>query len=474
MKPPPKRSTFVRIPSAINSAAMRLGSLRFGRMLRVAGVAAPLLAALPGCSYLKWRHEKSVERAELEKSPTNLELEKHYAPQDCFGLIGRITVPPEQKEPLLVAAFDHASPGHELVGSREILPAVGYYGLLLPPGSYDLYFFADLNHDGYYESDEVVGRTPAETPFEVSAARSTDGVTIQAPSFGVDLHAAQTCATAVRIKVLPRPFVVESVDDPIFAPEMGELGVYEPNVFLTRTQGWFFSMGVPDFHKVQLLLVHGIDGTPRDFRTLIASVNRAKYQIWLFYYPSGLALDQLGLVLARGIEKVAGETRDGDLRIALVAHSMGGLVSRRALNELCHGGKPPYLRLYASFDSPYGGIEAAAGAVKRGTELVPSWVDVAAGSPFLTRLYETPFPRDLPFHVFFGWGLADDHGPGLAGDGTIALPSQLDPHVQAAATRMMGYGATHVGILSDPKALAELGRVLDETTASAKAAKAGS
>jgi pimeloyl-ACP methyl ester carboxylesterase len=251
------------------------------------------------------------------------------------------------------------------------------------------------------------------------------------------------------------------------------MGVYHPNEFLAKTQSWFFSMGVPDFSKVQLVLVHGIDGTPRDFRTLIASLDRSRYQIWLFYYPSGLALDQLGAVLSRGVDRLAHEVEDKDLRVAIVAHSMGGLVSRRALNELCRNGKPGYLKVYASFDSPYGGIEAAAGAVRRGTELVPSWIDVAAGSPFLKRLYETPMPKDLPFHLFFGWGEPGDHGPAPAGDGTIALPSQLDPHVQIAATRMMGYGSTHVGVLSNPEALKELSRVLDATTGPA-AAKAGS
>lgn len=65
-------------------------------------------------------------------------------------------------------------------------------------------------------------------------------------------------------------------------------------------------------------------------------------------------------------------------------------------------------------------------------------------------------------------GLHDDHGPSPAGDGTIALPSQLDQRVQVAATRMMGYGDTHVGILSDPDALKELFRVLDATTVSGK------
>jgi hypothetical protein len=52
--------------------------------------------------------------------------------------------------------------------------------------------------------------------------------------------------------------------------------------------------------------------------------------------------------------------------------------------------------------------------------------------------------------------------------GTIALASQLDPHVQLGATRIMGYGDTHVGILSDADALKELSRVLEATTAAGK------
>ncbi len=110
---------------------------------------------------------------------------------------------------------------------------------------------------------------------------------------------------------------------------------------------------------------------------------------------------------------------------------MGGLVGRRAVNELCRKGKPAYLRVYVSIDTPYRGVELVSGAVKRGTELVPSWVDVASGSPFLTGLHKTPLPKDLPFHLFFGWGQHGEHGPGPAGDGTITLPSQLDPRAQA-------------------------------------------
>jgi pimeloyl-ACP methyl ester carboxylesterase len=433
------------------------------RLLCAAVVAALVWPSSFGCSYLQWRRTKAAQRAELKKSPSSLVLEKEYAPQDCFGLYGRVAVPSGTPGPLLVAAFAHEGPG-ELVGSKEIVDQTGYWGLLLPTGLYDVVLFADLNRDGFYESDEVVGRTPAESPVAVGAKESSDGMLIPAPAIPIDLVRPGRVDAALRVKVVPLPFVVESVDEPIFAAEMGEMGVYHPNQFLARTQSFFFSIGRPDFSKVQLVLVHGIDGTPRDFKTLIGSIDRSRYHIWLFYYPSGLRLDQLGLVLAEGVSRVAAEEPSKNLRIVIVAHSMGGLGGRRAGNQLCRSGRPDYLRLYASFDTPYGGVEAAAGAVKRGTELVPSWIDVAAGSPFLKHLYETPMPKDLPFHLFFGWGEAGDHGPAPAGDGTIALPSQLDPRVQAAATRMMGYGSTHVGVLSNREALKELSRILDETT----------
>jgi pimeloyl-ACP methyl ester carboxylesterase len=267
------------------------------------------------------------------------------------------------------------------------------------------------------------------------------------------------------VKVNLQPSVVRSVDDPIFSPELGQVGVYHPTRFLARTQRWLFSVGVPDFSKTQVVLVHGIDGTPRDFRALIAGIDESRYSLWLFYYPSGLSLDQLGSALAHSVKRLVEGAGVPDVRLAIVAHSMGGLVGRRAVNQLCGEGRPPYLKMYASFDTPYGGVESAAGAVRRGTELVPSWVDVAAGSPFLTRLHAAPLPDDLPFYLFFGWGDRSRSGPAPAGDGTITLASQLDPRAQAAATEMSGFGATHVGILSDEKAIEALSRALDESTA---------
>jgi hypothetical protein len=436
-------------------------------MRRPASIALVLLLiGGASCSYLQWRQEKKEQESQLRRDPGDLLLQKEFAPQDCFALTGGITfIPgPIPDAPVLVGAFAHSG-GRDLVGAHHVVGLSGHYGVLLPSGQYDLLAFEDLNRDGYFETDEVVWESPADRPVIVGDAESSDGMLVGGPAIRIDAgRAPSTAPVPVHIVAATNPMVVASVDDPIFAPEFGEMGVYKPNLFMAKTQRWVFSIGEPDFSKAQIVLVHGIDGTPRDFRTLIPSLDSSKYHVWLFYYPSGLRLDQLGLVLARVVDRIAAASHSPNPRLAIVAHSMGGLVGRRAVNELCRQSRPPYLRLYASFDTPYGGVESAAGAVRRGTELIPSWADVALGSPFLTRLYETPLPKDLPFHLFFGWGRPGDHGPSPAGDGTIALASQLDPRAQAGATGMSGYGDTHVGVLSDPEALKKLSELLEVAT----------
>jgi hypothetical protein len=92
----------------------------FRRLLCTRPAVVLVLSGSVGCSYLKWRHEKKEERSALQKSPGDLTLEKEHAPQDCYDLVGRVAVPAAAKGPVLVAAFEHTNPAHELVGSREV------------------------------------------------------------------------------------------------------------------------------------------------------------------------------------------------------------------------------------------------------------------------------------------------------------------------------------------------------------------
>src|SRR5215813_6234468 len=169
---------------------------RPGRLLGGTAIAVLLLGATISCSYLKWRRDKSAQRRALEERPWDLALRKEYAPQDCFGLVGRLSIPRDVVADLLVAAFDHDREGLDLVGSHEIAAHAQSYGVLLPSGTYDILIFADLNHDGFYESDEVVARTPPKSPVLVAAGQSADGVLITGPSLAVDLQKPQTTAAA--------------------------------------------------------------------------------------------------------------------------------------------------------------------------------------------------------------------------------------------------------------------------------------
>ena len=88
------------------------------RRIVALALAVALAAMGAGCSYLKWRQERSAGLAALKKEP-NLLLEKEVLPENCYVLAGGPDYGKgEGKRPqLLVAAFDHSGHAHELVGS---------------------------------------------------------------------------------------------------------------------------------------------------------------------------------------------------------------------------------------------------------------------------------------------------------------------------------------------------------------------
>ena len=431
------------------------------RVLRAsASLSLGLLLGSAGCTYLGWTVEKKHLRREARNDP-GLGLAREAAPENCFQLVGRVTRPAGWTAPLLVAAVAREAKGPELVASREILSEAGYYTLLLPAGTYDLFLLADRDGNGVYESAEAAGRTPVESPVEVGLSASKDGFLLDGPELPVAAGPVQEPSLSLRITRTPRSNVVASLDDPMCDPKRGEVGMYRPTRLLAATQGLVFGLGDFQPGKTMVLFVHGIDGTPRDFKVLAAGLDTSRYQPWFFYYPSGMPLDKLGMILARVIQAFGTDLSFDVPRLVVVAHSMGGLVSRRALNDLCANGRPGFLLGYVSFSSPYGGTGSAAKGVRQAPEVVPAWRDLATGSDFVARLHRTPLPADLPFHLFFGWGKKGDDGPSPAGDGVIEVRSQLDPRAQKSATRIHGFEESHVGILENAEAGRTFYAVLD-------------
>jgi pimeloyl-ACP methyl ester carboxylesterase len=417
-------------------------------LIRVAGAAVVLAAAVhvSGCSYIEMVQRHRRLRDAFEKQP-RLGLVQELAPEQSLQIIGGLQSDPDRDEPLAIIALSQQYARNEIVAWRMVPGSVGYYSMLLPEGQYDLLVLADLNRDGVFGNDEVVGRTPPDASFAVNPVLAVDGFTLDGPVLRLDYDHPAVEDLPLPIKVAVTNQVVASLDDEFFDPGYGVMGLYNPSKFLEHTQGYFFGLEPLDVEKTQVLFIHGANGTPRDWKFLVDAIDRSRFQPWFFYYPSGLPLDRTGAILAQFIQRAA--TRFEIERVVVVAHSMGGLVARSALHRLAAPRAPAYLKMYISLSTPYGGHDAARAAAAHAPEVVPSWQDLVPGSLYLRTVAAAPLPADLPFFLVFGYGNPSRLQYGPITDGVVTLRSELDLPVQLQATRSYGFDASHTGILED-------------------------
>jgi pimeloyl-ACP methyl ester carboxylesterase len=190
-----------------------------------------------------------------------------------------------------------------------------------------------------------------------------------------------------------------------------------------------------------VVFVHGIFGSALEFKDVVASLDRSRYQPWVMQYPSGAPLDVVSDYLADALSQL--NVKYGFKEIVVVAHSMGGLVTRSFVMK--HEARRSRYRLAKVFtiNSPLYGMDSAASGVKSSPIVVPVWRDVAAGSEFVARLHAWHWPVDVPYFLIFSYM------PGEEGDGVVPLRSQLSNSLQEEATVIRGVQAQHAEILHD-------------------------
>jgi len=409
----------------------------------------------PGCEHVSGylgflQRHRSLENA-FQNQP-RMELLREISPEGCFRLEGPLVLSRQQDTPLLAAFLSRRFGQEEVVAVIELVAGIPFYAAFIPEGNYALLFFADLDRDGFFDSHELVGQTPPDRPVTVAADRTEDGFTVEGPRVGIDFDRPGVSGFPLQIKVASRTFIFDSLENDFFDPRYGQMGLYQPTALITHTQGFFFGLDKYDPRKTQVLFVHGFGGTPRDWRFIVEGMDRGRFQAWFFYYPSGLPLEKLGSLLARILFDFEKAFKDPNRRLVIAAHSMGGLVGQAAINNLCRDGTPPYLNMYISFSTPYGGVEGAKFGVDHAPLVVPSWKDIAPGSAFLDRLHRQTCGPEVPSYLFFGYRDDSMVKSRSASDGAIPLKSQLDPRKQLTAHRVYGFDATHVGILNDGEA----------------------
>jgi len=250
---------------------------------------------------------------------------------------------------------------------------------------------------------------------------------------------------------------IADLGDPRFGKENGKLGYFDMYTFLWRVRPGIYFLEPYASNKIPVLFVHGALGYPQEFEALVESLDRTRFQPWVFYYPSGAYLDRISDFLSQSVSRL--QLRHGFTRLVVVAHSMGGLVSRSFILEHHERVREDPVRLFVSISTPRGGVASAAKGVEQSPIVVPSWNDVAPKSEFLGALFfEDPAARTTRRHL-----PAQVHYELLFGvqDQTISLPSAVRWEALREAEDRWPLPYDHTEILRSPEASTLLQEILD-------------
>jgi pimeloyl-ACP methyl ester carboxylesterase len=255
---------------------------------------------------------------------------------------------------------------------------------------------------------------------------------------------------ARRVTVMDGPQVTP-LDAPGFIESFGRKGLWQPMSFVKERRGGVYLLEPYDPARIPVLFIHGAGGTPQDWRSFIVKLDRAKYQAWVYYYPTGLPIDLSASWLNNAVTEL--HARYGFQQLFVAGYSMGGLVARRfiALNA------QDYVKLLVTFATPWDGVPFARLGASLGAYAIPSWRDLVPDSVFLRTVQADRLPAAVKHHLFFGYR---EGGDAFDSDGVISVSSQRQAQIEKAAAQVHGFRTDHSGILDDPAVLGRFAGVL--------------
>lgn len=417
---------------------------------------------LSGCSYMRYVSVQSEYARIQQADPGQINL-KHMIDQKNYFVFG-ITVDAtgeHQQQPLLVAAYSDKYKQNERVDSMFLQASGTHYGLNLPSGDYRLLVYRDMDSNGVFEKNEVVAQK------SLSLSDDQDDTRV-IPHVDFMLAEAQTVVWADevpgrQVKSFKQSLfypsgTIRSLDDPLFDRKIATLGMYDPASFLEQAPTMFYALEEDVAYRIPVIFVHGIGDSPRSFEPLLNQLDRERFKPWFFYYPSGGDLNQLAELFYQIF--ISGKVvPTSPVPMVVVAHSMGGLVVREAINLYQNHQDENQIRLFMSVASPFGGHPAAAMGEKYGPVVLPAWRDLNPDNEFVDHLFRQMPPDFLQHHLLYAFRNSGNIKLGKNSDGVVPIASQLRDEAQAQAFAQYGVNSTHTGILSDS---ASVGYMLDQ------------
>lgn len=212
----------------------------------------------------------------------------------------------------------------------------------------------------------------------------------------------------------------------------------------------FYALEEDMGHKIPVIFVHGIGGSPAQFKPVVERLDRTRYKPWFFYYPSGMDLNQLSrffydLFLSGKVIST------NPMPLIIVAHSMGGLVTREAMNLFGERQGENKVAFLVTLVSPFGGDPATKLGLQRAPMVVPAWRHLDPQGGFVTGLFRKPLPSGAAHQLIYAYRDTDDLSRGS--DGTVSLISQLPPAARAQAADTVGFQGDHMSVLADTRVI---------------------
>jgi triacylglycerol esterase/lipase EstA (alpha/beta hydrolase family) len=333
-----------------------------------------------------------------------------------------------------------------------------HFGLNLPEGRYDLLVFADIDASGAFDPSEVIGKRSIELNDFTAPEKVLGQVDVQLGepiTIDWDVSIAVPDSSGRAESLFFPSGTIRTLDDPIFDSSFSTLGMYDPASFLEQAPTAFYALEEDLGYKIPVVFVHGIAGSAREFENFVEHLDRVRYKPWFFHYPSGGDLDQLAELFYQIY--LSGEVyRSGGMPMIIVAHSMGGLVVREAINKYQGKRNENQVHLFVSMATPFGGHSAAATGEKHGLIVLPSWRDLNPENSFITNLYRKSLPEFVHHELIYAYQNPNAIKLGENSDGVVALTSQLHPQAQRQASGQFGFDNTHTDILDSEEVAAHI------------------
>jgi pimeloyl-ACP methyl ester carboxylesterase len=391
-------------------------------------------------------------------------------------LTGRITNAEEHRNVNVIVAEWDRDDDRVLSGDYHTIEDIGVFGFFVPNSRQEYVLaYSDADRNNLYTpgvDPAWVHSSASGEPAPVSIDRKTgrgrvEGAlsksTILPPGLVQAVRdfrggrTADEAASGWRIPIVLGK--IADLDDPKFSSERGSAGLWEPASFPLQSGIGIYFLERYDPKRIPVLFVYGAAGSPQDWRAFFERLDRRKYQPWFYYYPTGRRLDEMGAALNGSVELL--QRRYNFPRMHVVAHSMGGLVSRSFLLKHLDAGHR-YIDRFVTISTPWSGHEFASMGVKRAPSVVPSWYDLSPGSDFLDDLFDERLKGRIDHLLLYGHKSTRSMVLPAENDGTVSVASETAPEAVRDAVKVQGFDEDHVSILSNDGVIRLVEKHLDD------------